>query len=243
MITKSEAKTIFEPAPYGESSQTHPAIRFLLKLLTYACNESLVTTIILMVMLYVILLGWLGWRLWGSHDLYGPLSPFLIAITCSALITYVVPIVSMSVLQSLGGWVARVHSDCRAGAVRPLLLETVRIEQIEQLVPVDLERGWPGYLVRTRDDEFFFFRIQQSGDWMAEHQEAFTRSELPEILEVDLNQTSGDLLAVRGLGQMVAADDRVQIDPNDLPFEDYRDFCVFPKDRLSREILGLFHVE
>ncbi len=236
MITTSDVKTTFEPVPYGENSKTHPAIRFVLKWFKCLHDNVGVSTIILTLVVYSALCLWFCGTVLGSASLLNQ----SIAYGCLVVII-LFPFCCMVILVYCGNWAQRIYDHCYDDTTRPLLFETVRIEQIEQFLSVgDLEDFGPGYLVRTRDDEYFVIMSQalESFDQLPDGED-YPLELLPEILELDLNHHSKELIEIRGFGRMIPADDIDTVCVRDLPLQDFPAFRIFSRESLSREVLGM----
>lgn len=243
MITTSGVKIINEPLPYGEDLRTHPAIRALLRWLIYLHSEMVIVTIIVMVVLYCSLAVWSCYCLRGSPDRLDALFALPTLIIWSIPVTFVVPVILGFAFSSCGRWAQRVANRCIDGVTRPVQIETVRIEYIERVLSVaNLEDFGPGFLVRTRDDEYVYLMSQEFDMLTGDRPDVEDNpvADFPEILELDLDYLSKDILAIRGSGRLIPADEFGSVDFGELPMNDLPSMRVISKDSLSPDVLARF---
>jgi len=242
MISTIQTKTISEPIPYGENSRTHPVIRFALKAINSLNGGMLAPTVLVLCVLYFASFLWIFSTVYGGKSLLYPSFKYISLI---ALLPFVV--VNGFVLENLRKWGHRVYHQCYDGATRQLFIETIQVEGIERLIRVaDLEDFGPGYLGRTRDQEYFFLMSQNLFDLLNSIDDGTTESEvdeyptrqLPEVLELTL--ASNELIGVRGSGSPVLADELEMVSVCDLPLKEFLSFCILPREGLSAEVLTMF---
>lgn len=73
-------------------------------------------------------------------------------------------------------------------------------------------------------------------------EDEYPRSQLPEVLELDLTPASEELVGVRGSGNLVLADQLKMVSVCDLPLKEFLPFYVLSKEDLSAEVLALFEM-
>lgn len=114
---------------------------------------------------------------------------------------------------------------------------TVRFEGICKVMHVDdLEDCGPGFLLRTRDDEYIYLATQMFEDMCASHgaidldEGGDTLDHLSEICEVDVLTEAQEIIAIRLEGDSIPVCGSVSV--TQLPVDFERGFAILSKEEL-----------
>lgn len=169
-------------------------------------------------------------------------------VTSVCVLTILIfPFACLAGLTYLGSKCHHIYHQCYDGSTRPLQIKTVRIEGIERLILVaDLEDFGPGYLVRTAHDEYFLVISEGLDQFSHRDDEADDEDwefvdQLPEILELDMATVSEEIIAIRGSGKMILADQSEKVRLVDLALMELPAFRIYFEDELSAEVMRKLH--